>query len=517
VPARGPQRGGTPLTILGAHFAAGAADDSVRVTIGGVPCGGVRVISDTALRCEAPPGTGLAVPVAVEVGGRHGVSNAAYSYEDPNSNASMESAASSSSSSSSGGGGGGGGVSSAAVEGVSDADGNGDAAAGSTVVGGVRDGPRFHVRSCAKTDWMALKPSSRSCNPKDYSCMYKANVEEAEKYVLKSMPCQSGLPGLRTLLDKVRGAGAGGMCEQVAQKCRHLLLGCLPGPPSDPPKVFSETKVHSTADSDVYLVRLRSRLPGQTVVGLLGVPKGAPPADGKKRPAMIVVHGMGLLPEHTMCIKGHCNDYMSSAGKRLVSRGYVVFAPFIYSSEAWILRYESYSWFVGEGPFGMLVSKMQAVLDLLAARDDVDPKRMGMYGISWGGNIARATSVADERVALTVVSGNPGDAPSMMTSGLQPFKGLTTGTPLGPPGLWCECDYGVLYACSIRPRRLILEMGKRDSYLSHATDKLFPILQQFYALTGKAEDVHLSTHPGAHEMHKGDSTLKAIDRMLKDA
>jgi uncharacterized protein len=55
---------------------------------------------------------------------------------------------------------------------------------------------------------------------------------------------------------------------------------------------------------------------------------------------------------------------------------------------------------------GDLAAAQQAI-DVLAARPDVDSKRIGLLGISWGGTLAATLAGRDRRVAATVLLSTP--------------------------------------------------------------------------------------------------------------
>lgn len=104
-------------------------------------------------------------------------------------------------------------------------------------------------------------------------------------------------------------------------------------------------------------------------------------------------------------------------GEALVKKGYVVLAPDAYAFGERSGRgpdgpkqkgkQEEESWFKyfawrGQTMFGMIVRDDQIALDVLAARPDVDPKRIGATGISMGSTRTWWLAALDERIAAAV-------------------------------------------------------------------------------------------------------------------
>lgn len=76
-PGRGPASGGTPVTIAGSNFKAGA-----HVTLGGVPAADVVVVSANQITCTTPPHFPATVDVVVsDTGGQSGTLLRAFTYE----------------------------------------------------------------------------------------------------------------------------------------------------------------------------------------------------------------------------------------------------------------------------------------------------------------------------------------------------------------------------------------------------------------------------------------------------
>jgi hypothetical protein len=77
-PATGSAAGGTTITMTGTNFTAG-----MTVTVGGVACTDVTVLSATSATCVTPVGTAGAADVVVDVSGLTATLPASFTYEEP--------------------------------------------------------------------------------------------------------------------------------------------------------------------------------------------------------------------------------------------------------------------------------------------------------------------------------------------------------------------------------------------------------------------------------------------------
>jgi len=74
-PSSGAAAGGTPITITGTGYAAGAT-----VTVGGQACTNVTVVSSTSITCTTPSGSAGAQSVVVDVSTRQNTANSLFTY-----------------------------------------------------------------------------------------------------------------------------------------------------------------------------------------------------------------------------------------------------------------------------------------------------------------------------------------------------------------------------------------------------------------------------------------------------
>ena len=115
----------------------------------------------------------------------------------------------------------------------------------------------------------------------------------------------------------------------------------------------------------------------------LGVPARA--AAGERCPAIVMGHGFGALKEALLVEAEH-----------LTAAGFITLA----------IDYRSFGESGGE-PRGDLfplneVEDFRNAISWLQARDDVDPERIGIWGMSFGGGVVIMTAAVDRRVKAVI-------------------------------------------------------------------------------------------------------------------
>jgi len=138
--------------------------------------------------------------------------------------------------------------------------------------------------------------------------------------------------------------------------------------------------------------------PDEWVPALLYLPKDRP--SGGRLPAVLALHPTSRQGKKTLAVEDNAPANRGYATE-LARRGYVVLAP-DYPS------FGDYACDFGAGKYASgtmkgIFNHMRGV-DLLAAREDVDPRRIGAIGHSLGGHNAMFLGAFDERVKAVVAS-----------------------------------------------------------------------------------------------------------------
>jgi dienelactone hydrolase len=130
----------------------------------------------------------------------------------------------------------------------------------------------------------------------------------------------------------------------------------------------------------------------------LYVPIQKPPY--KKLPAMLSLHGTNDLGKRV--VDGQGDEPNRANAKELAQRGYVVIAP-DYPSFGDLKDYDFDNDRYQSGTMKGIFDHMRCI-DLLQSREDVDPERIGVIGLSLGGHNAMFVGAFDTRLKVVVSS-----------------------------------------------------------------------------------------------------------------
>jgi dienelactone hydrolase len=132
----------------------------------------------------------------------------------------------------------------------------------------------------------------------------------------------------------------------------------------------------------------------------LYVPDSEPAADLRRHPAVLALHPTSPLGK--LIVAGEGPKANRNYAVELVGRGYVVLAP-DYPSFGDLTNDDFHTDRFISGTMRAIVNHRRAI-DVLAARPDVDPQRIGAIGHSLGGHNAIFLGVFDDRVRAVVSS-----------------------------------------------------------------------------------------------------------------
>ena len=250
--------------------------------------------------------------------------------------------------------------------------------------------------------------------------------------------------------------------------------------------------------------------PGLEVYGILLRPL----TDTGKHPALICVHGLGSSPERVCGILPE--DYTKNFGVRAAKLGYVVFAPFITNDVKLKARLDRKAVLLGTRLQGIEEGKILRVVDFLYSLPYADAKRIGIYGISWGGRTSMYSAAIDRRIAAAVISGHFNQtAPKMTTKSEHYVAYIDTAEEYaffsGIAREFSDSDVASLIA----PRPVFIEQGSRDTVAYHPMAKAeFDILHSFYERLKIPDRCEFGLFEGEHVVH-GDQAFEFLARWLK--
>ena len=286
-------------------------------------------------------------------------------------------------------------------------------------------------------------------------------------------------------------------------------------------------KVREFASYTAYRVWFDA-LPGVQAYGILLAPKTA----GRKA-ALICVHGHQGTPEIVagfLSDESMKNNIYRTFGRMAVERGYVVWCPMI-------LGYYSEEHEPQEGPeskgrdllhkkalltgrtlMGLEVAKLRRAVDFLETRPDVDPRRIGIYGLSKGGHYTLYTAGVETRLKAVVVSGWFNDrtkklADNKSEANPTPFLTRIHRSEYYLPDLldrFGDKELGWMIA----PRPLMIEAGTRDNSVNIDYARAeFQHVQELYGRLGIGDRAVFAPFEGPHQID-GVRSFPFLDKWL---
>ncbi len=233
-------------------------------------------------------------------------------------------------------------------------------------------------------------------------------------------------------------------------------------------------------------------LPKVNAVGIYIVPKGLK----GRAPLIISMHGGGGSPEIALFRGGGNYHDMVRGG---VKRGYVVFAPtHLFSAEGYPRdirnKIDERLRLVGTSLSAVEIAKISRSLDVLLKRPEVDPKRVGMVGLSYGGYYTLVTTALEPRIKAAV---------SSCYFGVQEYRYAQDEN--GIPSDFRFPDRFSLFTddklvALICPRALEIQAGRTDAPTHREMGKvLAPLGAEHYSKVGKADSFRFVVFDSGHD------------------
>ncbi|MDQ6664340.1 MAG: dienelactone hydrolase family protein [Acidobacteriota bacterium] len=293
------------------------------------------------------------------------------------------------------------------------------------------------------------------------------------------------------------------------------LIGGTDASKPEPELRARRTLVAHKGSYDVFRTWFASRN-GLTVYGILLFPKNTA-NHVVNHPAVLCIHGMHSSPEQVAGLIDE-PDYTKRFGARLAERGYVVFAPLMMDTKEIRSRFDRKAILLGTRLQWVEQQKIFSAIDYLQSLPEVDPKRIGAYGISWGGRTAMYQGALDPRVAATVISGHFNDTvPKMVTASPHYTAFIDTPEDYAFFSKLANRFSDADVASMICPRPVFIEQGERDPVVWHPmAEEAFAALKSHYEKLHLGERAEMKVFDGAHEVH-GDDAFLFLDRWLKGA
>jgi dienelactone hydrolase len=248
--------------------------------------------------------------------------------------------------------------------------------------------------------------------------------------------------------------------------------------------------------------------------------------QGEKRPGILCAHGhcgsnVGMEAVAGIDEDERVRDAISAMnydyGRRLALRGYVTIVP---GWRAFGERYDRFStpgrdpcnvcqnscsW-LGYNLLTLDVFDARTTLDYLQERPEVDPDRIGMVGLSYGGRMTTFTAALEPRIKVAVVSG-------ALNCFVERIQALGSCGSQVVPGLLLYGDIPEVLGL-VAPRPLLIQRGLKDELLPAGFfEEGYSRLARVYDAAGVPERLDRDEFDGGHMFH-GDVAYDWFDRWL---
>lgn len=288
------------------------------------------------------------------------------------------------------------------------------------------------------------------------------------------------------------------------------MIGRMPDPsvPANP----RTRLIYDTAKLRGYEVVL-DVWPGVFAYGILLVPRDVKP--GERRPVVVCQHGLEGRAQDVA--DPHSDSpYYHRFAARLAEEGFITYAPqnpYIGQDRFRLIQRKAHP--LKLSLFSFITGQHQRTLEWLASLPFVDGKRIGFYGLSYGGKTAMRVPALLDGYALSICSGDFNEWVWKVTSVTSRYSYMITPEyDMLEWNLANTANYAEL-ASLIAPRPFMVERGHDDGV---APDEWvayeFAKVRRFYdkaGLTGKAE---IEFFNGPHTIH-GVGTFEFLRRHLK--
>ena len=303
---------------------------------------------------------------------------------------------------------------------------------------------------------------------------------------------------------------------KIRQFFHDKVIGNL-GQGSHPPlKPARSRKIYDTPEFVGWEVEMDLPVaPGVFAQGIYLVPKGI--REGEKRPVVVCQHGLEGRPQDVTnpMIK---TPYYNSFGVQLVKRGYIVFAPqnpYIGQDLFRVLQRKANP--LGLSIFSYITAQHRVILDWLKTRPEVDPDRLGFYGLSYGGKTAMRVPAILTDYCLSICSGDfnewvgknvnrePwGQYLSYMYTGEYEMYEFSLGSTFN------YAEMGWLIA----PRPFMVERGHNDGVgIDSMISSEYAKIREVYARLKIPHKTEIEFFPGGHEIY-GVGTFEFLKKHL---
>jgi hypothetical protein len=256
--------------------------------------------------------------------------------------------------------------------------------------------------------------------------------------------------------------------------------------------------------------------PGVFAWGILIIPNNL--QAGEQRPVIVCQHGLEGVPADVVTTDPQAKNYHFYKGfaSRLADSGYIIFAPsHLYRGEDKFRVLQRKANPLGLSLFSVMIGQHQRIVEWLKQQSFVDPRRIGFYGLSYGGKSAMRIPAVVQDYAFSICSGDFNEWVRKCATTDYRFSYLFTEEyDMQEWNLGHTFNYAEM-AGLIAPRPFMVERGHYDNV---ATDEWvgyeFEKVRRHYDLLGLSQSARIEYFTGPHTIN-GVGSFEFIDQWLK--
>ena len=250
--------------------------------------------------------------------------------------------------------------------------------------------------------------------------------------------------------------------------------------------------------------------------GVLLLPKDLKP--GERRPVVVCQHGLEGVPADTINDDPKSQAYSAykAYAARLAERGFIVFAPHNpYRGQDAFRTLQRKANPLGRTLFSVILAQHERILDWLSEQPFVDAKRIGFYGLSYGGKTAMRVPALLDRYCLSICSADFNEWVTKNATVDSSYSYLFTGEyEIFEWDLAHTYNYAEM-AALIAPRPFMVERGHDDGvapdeWVAHE----FARVRRFYDKLGLGDRAEIEFFNGPHTIN-GVGTFKFLHKHLQ--
>jgi dienelactone hydrolase len=303
--------------------------------------------------------------------------------------------------------------------------------------------------------------------------------------------------------------------EKSVERYREIFAKEVIGQFDLKPLPFNaRTKLFRETDKVTYYQVVLDVYDDVIAYGLLLLPKDL--KDAEKRPVVVCQHGLEGRPEDCIDEKSGFAAYKAFATK-LAERGFIVFAPQnLYIGRDKFRTLQRKANLIGKTLFSVIVPQHQQITDWLKTLPNVDPERIGFYGLSYGGKSAMRIPPLVKNYCLSICSADFNDWVWKNASSKDRYSYVWTGEyEIFEWDLGSTFNYAEM-AALIAPRPFMVERGHFDGVGSdERVGYEFGKVRHLYAAKlGIGDRAEIEWFVGPHTIN-GKGTFDFLHKHLK--